>query len=83
MTTSTMAILMVIIGSTRVFWGPVAGAIVVILLEYVASIYVPERWPLILGAIFVIAVMFLRDGIGIFLTRLWTRLGYLHGSIKS
>jgi branched-chain amino acid transport system permease protein len=74
MTTSTMAILMVIIGSTRVFWGPVAGAVVVILLEYVASLYVPERWPLILGTIFVIAVMFLRDGIGISLTKLWRRI---------
>jgi branched-chain amino acid transport system permease protein len=82
-TTSTMALLMVIIGSTRVFWGPIAGSIVIILLEYVASIYVPERWPLILGAIFVIAVMFLRDGIGISLIRVWSRLGYRHGSAES
>jgi len=72
-TTSTMALLMVIIGSSQVFWGPVAGSIVVILLEYVASIFVPERWPLILGGIFVIAVMFLKDGIGIALIRLWSR----------
>jgi len=32
-TTSTMALLMVIIGSTSVFWGPVVGAVVVILFE--------------------------------------------------
>ena len=83
MTTSTMAILMVIIGSTRVFWGPVAGSIVVILLEYVASLYVPERWPLILGSIFVIAVMFLRNGIGMSLMNLWRRLDFAHGSVKS
>ena len=82
-TTSTMAMLMVIIGSTRVFWGPVAGAVVVILLEYFASIYVAERWPLILGGIFVIAVMFLRDGIGVSLMRLWRRLDGPHGSVKS
>jgi branched-chain amino acid transport system permease protein len=82
-TTSTTAILMVIIGSTRVFWGPVAGSIVVILLEYVASIYVPERWPLILGAIFVIAVMFLRGGIGMSLMKLWRRLEFTHGSVAS
>jgi len=75
-TTSTMALLMVIIGSSQVFWGPVAGSIVVILLEYVASIFVPERWPLILGGIFVIAVMFLKDGIGIALIRLWSRPGH-------
>jgi branched-chain amino acid transport system permease protein len=82
-TTSTMALLMVIIGSTQVFWGPVAGAVVVILIEYVVSIYVPERWPLILGAIFVFAVMFLRDGIGVSLIKLWSRLGNHHGSIES
>ncbi len=82
-TTSTMAILMVIIGSTRVFWGPVAGALVVILLEYVASVYIPERWPLILGAIFVIAVMFLREGIGVSITKLWMRLGDHRGSVTS
>jgi branched-chain amino acid transport system permease protein len=82
-TTSTMAILMVIIGSTRIFWGPVAGSIAVILLEYIASICIPERWPLILGLIFVIAVMFLRDGIGVSLTRLWMRLDYFHGSVAS
>jgi branched-chain amino acid transport system permease protein len=81
-TTSTMALLMVIIGSTQVFWGPVAGSVVVILLEYVASIYVPQRWPLILGGIFVIAVMFLRDGIGVSLIKLWSRIGYSNGSVK-
>jgi branched-chain amino acid transport system permease protein len=75
-TTSTTALLMVIIGSTQVFWGPVAGAVAVILFEYLASIYVPERWPLILGAIFVIAVMFLRDGIGVSLIRLWSKFSY-------
>ena len=80
-TTSTMALLMVIIGSTQVFWGPIAGSVVVILVEYAASIFLPDRWPLILGAIFVIAVMFLRDGIGISLVRLWSRIGNHHGRI--
>jgi branched-chain amino acid transport system permease protein len=73
--TSTMAILMVIIGSTRVFWGPVAGAVVVILLQSFASVYIPQRWPLLLGAVFVIAVMFLKEGIGIALVRLYGKLG--------
>ena len=76
-TTSTMAILMVIIGSTRVFWGPVAGAVVVILLEYFASVYMPQRWPLLLGAVFVVAVMFMKDGIGVSLLRLYGRVGSL------
>jgi ABC-type branched-subunit amino acid transport system permease subunit len=84
--TSTMAILMVIIGSTRVFWGPVAGAVVVILLQSFASVYIPQRWPLILGAVFVIAVMFLKEGIGVSLLRLYGKLGSLawkrYGSVK-
>ena len=75
--TSTMAILMVIIGSTRVFWGPVAGAVVVILLQSFASVYVPQRWPLLLGAVFVVAVMFMKEGIGISLLRLYGRMGSL------
>jgi branched-chain amino acid transport system permease protein len=75
--TSTMAILMVIIGSTRVFWGPVAGAVVVILLNSFASVYIPQRWPLLLGAVFVIAVMFMKDGIAVSLLRFYGRLGSL------
>jgi branched-chain amino acid transport system permease protein len=81
-TTSTMALLMVIIGSTQVFWGPIAGAVVVIFLEYIASIFVPERWPLILGAIFVIAVMFLREGIAVAILQVWSRVTHRHGSTK-
>lgn len=82
-TTSTMALLMVIIGGTQVFWGPVVGSVVVILLEYVSSIYMPERWPLILGSIFVIAVIFLRDGIAVSLIKLQRRTGAFYGSFES
>jgi len=81
-TTSTIVLLIVIIGSTRVFWGPVIGAVVVVLLEYFASLYAPARWPLILGGVFVISVMFLRGGIGLNLLRLWARVGYQYGSAK-
>lgn len=81
--TSTIVLLMVIVGGTRVVFGPVIGAMVVVLLEYFASIYTPARWPLILGAVFVIAVMFLRGGIGLYLVRLWRRVSYQYGSVKS
>ena len=81
--TSTIVLLMVIIGGTRVIFGPVIGAVVVVLLEYFASLYMPARWPLILGAVFVIAVMFLRGGIGLYLVRFWRRMSYQYGSIKS
>lgn len=81
-TTSTIVMLMVIIGSTRVVFGPAIGAAGIILLEHISSIYFPERWPLILGGVFVIAVMFLRGGITIYLIHLWEkiRLRLVNGS---
>ncbi|OGP65068.1 MAG: hypothetical protein A2170_16695 [Deltaproteobacteria bacterium RBG_13_53_10] len=75
-TTSTLVMLMVIIGSDRVFLGPAVGAMVIILLEHPSSLYTPERWPLILGSIFVIAVMFLRGGISSFLEKTWEKAFY-------
>jgi len=81
---STYAILCVILGGAGTLVGPVIGATVVIGMEYGASLYSPERWPLILGAIFVIAVMFLRGGIYRHLINLWKKvtLRYSYGSIK-
>jgi len=81
--TSTLVLLMVIVGGPRVIFGPAIGAAVVVLLEYFASIYTPARWPLILGAVFVIAVMFLRGGISLYLVRFWRRVSYQYGSTKS
>ncbi len=77
--TSTMVMLMVILGSTQVFWGPVLGAALVVFLEYIFSLYIPERWPLILGAIFILAVMFLRGGVGIRLVRIWKKVQKRYG----
>jgi branched-chain amino acid transport system permease protein len=74
--TSTLVMLMVIIGSTNVFFGPVVGATIVVLLQHYASIYTPERWPLILGAVFILAIMFLRGGISFHLTNLWDKIRY-------
>lgn len=72
--TSSLALLIVVIGSDRLFFGPVVGAAVVISLQYYTSIFTPERWPLILGGFFVIAVTLLRGGISIYLVRLWGRI---------
>ena len=84
-TTSTLVMLMVIIGGERVIFGPMLGAAVIILLEYYISISIPDRWPMLLGGVFVIAVIFLRGGIGVYLARMWkgfiTRYGY--GSNKN
>jgi branched-chain amino acid transport system permease protein len=73
--TSTLVMLMVILGGSTIIFGPVLGAAIVLILEHVASIYAPERWPLILGAVFVMAVMFLRGGISLHLLKVWRKLG--------
>lgn len=72
--TSSMVMLMVAIGTSGTLWGPVIGALVVLFLEHFSSVYAPERWPLILGGAFVISVLFLKGGIGIYLGRLWKRI---------
>jgi branched-chain amino acid transport system permease protein len=80
-TVSTLAMLICIIGGIGTLWGPFVGALVIILLEYFSSINAPERWPLILGGVFVIAVMFLKGGIAFHLKKLWNKM-FLNGSFK-
>jgi branched-chain amino acid transport system permease protein len=80
--TSTMAMLMVIMGGSGTVLGPVLGAVAVTVLELAASIYIPERWPMILGSVFVLTVLFLRGGIAIQLAKLidtMKRSGHRHG----
>jgi len=71
--TSTMAMLIIILGSEKVFWGPLIGAALIIFIEYISSLYTPERWPLILGSVFVSSVMFLRGGIAIHIMKILER----------
>jgi branched-chain amino acid transport system permease protein len=72
--TSASVMLMVIIGGPGTLFGPVAGAAIVVLIQHFSSIYVPERWPLILGGIFVLCVMLLRGGLAQYLSRFWRSL---------
>ncbi|MCK4828198.1 branched-chain amino acid ABC transporter permease, partial [bacterium] len=73
---STLAMLICIIGGPGTLWGSVVGSLVTILVEYFSSIFIPERWPLILGGVFVISVMFLRGGIASHLLKLWEKVSY-------
>ena len=73
--TSSSVMLMVIIGGAGTLFGPVIGAGFIVILERLASDLVSsERWPLILGVVFVICVLFLRGGFGIYLSRFWRRV---------
>jgi hypothetical protein len=46
-----------------------------VLVQHFAGIYMPDRWPLILGILYVLCVMFLRGGFARYLTSLWYWVG--------
>jgi branched-chain amino acid transport system permease protein len=54
---SDISFLLVILGGTTVFFGPLVGGIFYVGIEYAASNYLPQRWPLIFGGLIVIAIM--------------------------
>ena len=62
LTASAEALLMVIAGGTGTLLGPVVGATLVVVIKNVASAYI-ERWNFVLGAIFVLIVVFMPDGL--------------------
>lgn len=70
---SFLAMIMVIIGGPGTLWGPALGAGMLIAVEQYISFLVPARWPLILGALFIVTVLLFRGGIAPHLTRLARR----------
>lgn len=81
--TSFLPMCMAIIGGVGTLSGPIVGAALIVFVENFASLVTPERWPLILGGLFVLAIMFARQGVVVYAGRLWNRFGYHYGSIKS
>jgi branched-chain amino acid transport system permease protein len=67
--TSGMALLMCLTGGTRIFIGPAIGAAVIWMIRGIVSSYT-ENWSLVLGIIFIIVVMFARQGIAGYLLQL-------------
>ena len=61
---------MVIAGGTATLLGPIVGAVLVIVMKYVASAYI-ERWNFVLGAIFVLIVVFMPEGLVPGCVRFW------------
>ena len=62
MTPSAEGVLMVILGGAGTLFGPVIGAAIVVVVKNLVSIYV-QRWPTLLGVIFVLTILFARDGL--------------------
>jgi branched-chain amino acid transport system permease protein len=55
--------LMLILGGAGTLWGCLTGSAIIYFLQYFVSSLAPLRWPMIVGVIFVLAVMFARRGI--------------------
>ena len=69
---SAEVLLMAILGGASTLTGPIVGAVIITLVKNVVSTYV-DRWNTLLGAIFVIVIMFMPFGIVPGVRQLWAR----------
>lgn len=65
-------VLAVVLGGVGTLVGPALGAFVIVAAENFLSVYV-ERWPTVLGLIFIITILFAPNGFVGGLSRLWHR----------
>lgn len=70
LTASAEVLLMVISGGAGTLVGPIVGAATVVVLKNVVSAYI-TRWVMLLGAVFVLIVVFVPEGLVPGLRRLW------------
>jgi branched-chain amino acid transport system permease protein len=69
---SAEVLLMAILGGASTLTGPIVGAIIITLVKNVASTYI-DRWNSLLGAIFVVVIMFMPFGLVPGVRQLWAR----------
>jgi branched-chain amino acid transport system permease protein len=69
---SAEVLLMAILGGASTLTGPIVGAVIITLVKNVVSTYI-DRWNSLLGAIFVIVIMFMPLGIVPGVRQLWMR----------
>src|SRR4051812_11577087 len=69
---SAEVLLMAILGGASTLTGPIVGAVIITLVKNVVSSYV-DRWNSLLGAIFVIVILFMPFGIVPGVGQLWAR----------
>ena len=81
LTSSAEVLLMVIAGGAGSLFGPVVGAILVVVVKSVVSGFI-ERWNMLLGFIFVAIVIFMPEGLVPGTTRLW-RLAFSRARTKA
>ena len=69
---SALPVLMSILGGIGTLVGPVIGAFVIVFLRNWVSIHV-DRWPTLMGLIFILVVLFARDGLAGAVSKWWHR----------
>jgi branched-chain amino acid transport system permease protein len=67
------ALFMVILGGTGTLYGPIAGAAIIVLLQSLISDIAPARWPLVMGLVFVMTILYARSGIAPYLHKIWRK----------
>ncbi|MFH0916205.1 MAG: branched-chain amino acid ABC transporter permease [bacterium] len=75
---SWIPMLVVILGGAGTKLGPIVGAGIVVWFEYFISLLTPQRWPLILGALFIAVIMYFRGGVVAYVTRVFEKAGDKH-----
>jgi len=80
--TSFVPLIMVMIGGVGTLFGPVIGAVLIVWVEYFASIYAKDRWPLIEGIIFVVVIMYFRQGIGVRIRDFWKKVMFWYAGFE-
>jgi branched-chain amino acid transport system permease protein len=71
---SFMPVVMAMFGGMGQLYGPIIGAVVLTYLEEILLTKLPEVYMLIFGAILVVAILYLRDGLVGLLQQLWQRI---------
>lgn len=64
------ALLMVCLGGSKLFWGPILGAVIVTILQTFLSDYT-QAWMLYFGLLFMFVVLYMPSGISWWLTSHW------------
>jgi branched-chain amino acid transport system permease protein len=76
-TASVEALLMVALGGRGTLVGPAVGALLIVLMENLVSVYT-HRWPMILGAVYILTIVYAPEGIAGAVRRLRAVTGGQH-----
>lgn len=68
---STEGLLMVTLGGGGTLWGAFLGGAIITLLKHVTSLLLPSHWMIVLGVIYIAAIIYMPQGISGMIRRRW------------